>query len=252
MNLGPKQTCGTAAAIGRSLDIYYRDAERTRRMDWLNATFVSQGGLAFDIGAHVGDRTASFLRLGASVVAVEPQPHVFRALRLIHGRNPRAVLTCAAVGATKGEIEMYVNSVNPTVSTASRDLVIAAPFMTGWKDQVWDFAIRVPVVTLDELVAEYGVPEFIKIDVEGHEAEVLMGLNVPIQALSFEFTTIQRSVAYACIDCLNQIGRYELNLSLGEKHALRHKAWITPARMKAEIAALPDTANSGDVYARLV
>ena len=147
---------------------------------------------------------------------------------------------------------MYVNSVNPTVSTASRDLVIAAPFMTGWKDQVWDFAIRVPVVTLDELVAQYGIPEFIKIDVEGHEAEVLMGLNVPIRALSFEFTTIQRSVACACIDRLNQIGRYELNLSLGEKHALRHKAWITPARMKAEIAALPDTANSGDVYARLV
>jgi|GEM_PF-2224461 len=61
------------AAIDRSFDIYYRDRQRTARMDALNAAFVGQGCLAFDIGAHVGDRTGSFSRLGASVVALEPQ-----------------------------------------------------------------------------------------------------------------------------------------------------------------------------------
>ncbi|MCY4336330.1 MAG: FkbM family methyltransferase [Litoreibacter sp.] len=109
--------------IGQSLDVYYRDAARTQRMDRLNAQFVSKGALAFDIGAHVGDRTASFLRLGASVVAVEPQPKVYRALKLIHGRNPHATLVRQAVGAEPGEVELYVNSQNPTVSTASPDLI---------------------------------------------------------------------------------------------------------------------------------
>lgn len=245
-------TVRTAAAIGRSLDVYYRDAARTRRMDQLNATFISKGALAFDIGAHVGDRTASFLRLGASVVALEPQPRVFRALRLIHGRTPHAVLRCEAAGREPAEIDMHLNSSNPTVSTASSDLLAAAPLVEEWKDEVWDTTIRVPVTTLDQLIAQHGMPDFVKIDVEGHELEVLMGLRAPIPALSFEFTTIQRAVADACIARLCELGRYEFNISLGEDHQLRHRSWVDPSAARADIARLPASANSGDVYARLM
>lgn len=239
------------AGIGRSLDVYYRDDARTRRMDRLNAQFVRPGGLAFDIGAHVGDRTASFLRLGARVVALEPQPLVFRALRLIHGRNPEAVLRCAAAGAETGEVMLHVNSVNPTVSTASADLVAAAADDEGWRDEVWDRTIRVPATSLDLLVAEHGRPDFVKIDVEGHEAAVLAGLSVAVPALSFEVTMLQREVARACVARLQVLGRYEFNLSLGEEHRLRHARWIGAAELLAEIAGLPDAANSGDVFARL-
>lgn len=240
-----------SGGIGRSLDVYYRDAARTQRMDRLNAQFISRGGLAFDIGAHVGDRTASFLRLGASVVALEPQPRVFRALRLIHGRAPRVILRSAAVGAVSGEIDMYLNSDNPTISTASSDLIAAAKGAAAWQGQVWDTQIRVPVTTLDSLIAEHGVPDFVKIDVEGYEAEVLAGLSAPIPALSFEFTTIQRYIAYACIDRLGELARFEFNLSLGEDHALRHMTWVSGPDMRAEIESLSEDTNSGDVYARL-
>ena len=47
---------GTARAVGRSLRIYHGDPERNRAMDALYRRFVGAGGLAFDIGAHVGDR----------------------------------------------------------------------------------------------------------------------------------------------------------------------------------------------------
>lgn len=239
-------------AIGRSLDVYYRDDARTCRMTRLNSQFVPNGGLAFDIGAHVGDRTASFLDLGATVVALEPQPLVFRALRLIHGRHPNAVLRCMATGATRGEIDMYVNSRNPTVSTASQGLVSAARSASLWQDEVWDAQVRVPVTTLDQLVSDHGHPDFVKIDVEGHEHDVLLGLSIPLPAMSFEVTTIQRDVADACIARLTELGRYEFNLSLGEDHQLRHRTWVGPSDMAAEIRHLPEAANSGDVFARLV
>jgi hypothetical protein len=91
----------------------------------------------------------------------------------------------------------------------------------------------------------------VKIDVEGHEAAVLAGLETPLPLLSFEFTTIQRDVAYACLNRLEQIGRYVFNISLGEDHALLCGEWIKGSQMRALIADLAEDANSGDVYARL-
>ena len=58
-------------------------------MDRLYGRFVRRGDLVFDIGAHVGDRVASFRRLGARVVAVEPQPAMVKLLRLFYGAPRR-------------------------------------------------------------------------------------------------------------------------------------------------------------------
>lgn len=237
--------------LRRSFDVYYRDAKRTGRMDTLNAHFVRPGALAFDVGAHVGDRTASFLRLGARVVAVEPQPRVFRALRLIHGRTPQATLIQSAIGAAPGTATLYVNSANPTVSTASSALVEAAPDAPAWQDQSWDHHITVPVTTLDALIDTHGLPDFVKLDVEGFELEALHGLSKPLPALSFEITMLQRDIGLACLDRLDALGPYQFNFSLGEDHKLL-PTWIGFDTMKAYLHALPDTANSGDVFARLL
>lgn len=220
-------------------------------MDSLNAIFVGQNGLVFDIGAHVGDRTDSFLRLGASVVALEPQPRLFRALRLLHGTKPGAVLRPWAAGRNEGTIRLFLNPRNPTVATVAPDFISAASDAEGWRDERWDDSVDVPVTTLDALIARHGVPDFIKIDVEGHEAEVLAGLSHSVPALSFELTTIQRDCAHRCVDRLSALGDYRFNFSLGEEHSLRHRDWMTVSAMHLEIDTLPHRANSGDIYARL-
>jgi protein-L-isoaspartate O-methyltransferase len=73
----------TARGVVRSLGIYYGSRQRSRAaaMDALYRQFVKPGDLVFDIGAHVGDRVAAFRRLGARVVAVEPQPALKLTLR---------------------------------------------------------------------------------------------------------------------------------------------------------------------------
>ena len=77
----------TARAVLRSLRVYYGHRQRASAMDRLYGQFVQNGDLVFDVGAHVGDRVASFRRLGARVVAVEPQEAMVRALRLLYGRS---------------------------------------------------------------------------------------------------------------------------------------------------------------------
>ena len=235
----------------RSLRIYYGDAERSRAMQRLYAAFVRPGDLVFDAGAHVGDRVRAFRRLGARVVAVEPQPALAKVLRLFYGRDPLIKIEAAAVGRQVGTTELSLNVQNPTVSTASSDFIAAARNAAGWQDQRWAKRIRVPVTTLDALIAAHGTPSFIKIDVEGFEAEALAGLSDAPAALSFEFTMIQRDVAQACIARCAELGYKRFNAALGESQKLEHVGWVGADEMRRWLDALPMQANSGDIYARL-
>jgi FkbM family methyltransferase len=241
----------TVRGIVRSLRIYYGDRQHGPAMDRLYRQFVRPGDLVFDIGAHVGDRVAVFRRLEAQVVAVEPQPALSKTLHLLYGRDPKVTIEAAAVGRQPGFIELRVNLDNPTVSTASTDFIAAAANAPGWQGQTWPKRVRIPITTIDALIARHGMPAFIKIDVEGFEAEVLAGLGQPIQALSFEFTLIQRNVARACIERCSTLGYARFNAILGESKTFAHSDWIDANGIARWLDQLPPTANSGDVYARL-
>jgi FkbM family methyltransferase len=241
----------TMRGISRSLRIYYGDRSRAAAMDQLYRGFVPRGDLVFDIGAHVGDRVASFRRLGARVVAVEPQPPMVWVLRLFYGRRAAVAIEAAAVGGEVGHTSLMINTDNPTVSTASSAFVSAARDAPGWENQHWGKSVSVPVTTLDALIGKHGLPCFIKIDVEGFEEEALKGLSRPVKALSFEFTTIQREVAIACIKRCIALGYERFNAALGESQTFVHADWVGGEDMIRWLAGLPHAANSGDIYAAL-
>jgi len=220
-------------------------------MDRLYRRFVQPGDLVFDVGAHVGDRVASFRRLGAHVVAVEPQPPMARVLRLLYGLSRSVAIEETAVGREQGRARMMINVDNPTVSSFSSAFVDAARDAPGWETQRWTRSADVAVTTLDDLIGRHGLPSFIKLDVEGFEAEALQGLSRAVPALSFEFTTIQRDVAIACIARCSTLGYISFNAAFGESHALLDD-WLDAGEMSHWLEALPLAANSGDIYARIV
>jgi FkbM family methyltransferase len=241
----------TARGIVRSLCIYYGGKERKAAMDRLYRRFVKPDDLVFDIGAHVGDRVAAFRRLGARVVAVEPQPALVRTLQLMYGRDPNIAIEAAAVGSRMGFVDLKLNIDNPTVSTASTALISAAADAPGWTDQAWTKSLQVPLTTIDALIATHGDPAFIKIDVEGYEADALAGLTRAVAALSFEFTTIQRDVTQTCIARCAALGYVRFNAALGESQSFAHAEWIDGNAISRWLAGLPVAANSGDIYACL-
>jgi FkbM family methyltransferase len=241
----------TARGIFRSCRIYYGDRSRAAAMDQLYGGFVERGDLVFDIGAHVGDRIASFRRLGARTVAVEPQPALVKALKLFYGRSADVAIEAAAVGRNVGTTSLMINADNPTVSTASRAFVSAAHGAPGWETQRWTNAVTVPMTTLDALIGRHGLPAFIKIDVEGFEQEALQGLSHAVRALSFEFTTIQRQVALGCIERCVALGYAKFNAALGESQQLVNAGWIEGDEIAHWLMALPHAANSGDIYASI-
>jgi FkbM family methyltransferase len=148
-----------------------------------------RGDLIFDIGANIGDKTGTFLRLGARVVAVDPDDHNQNVLRQKFFRyriRPKPVMVVGkAVGANVGVETMLVcapGSVFNTLSKKGASMISEATNRPKQLSHAIEYKEKtiVETTTLDHLIEAYGLPFFIKIDVVGYELEVLQGLHRPV------------------------------------------------------------------------
>ncbi|RMG66649.1 MAG: FkbM family methyltransferase [Bacteroidetes bacterium] len=237
--------------ILRSQLIYYGKPFNRRRLMRFYRDFVQPGDLCFDVGAHLGNRTDAWLRLGARVLAVDPQPACMAYLKRRFGRHPQVTLVEAAISDQPGEQNLQVSQLTPTITTlAGQEWQQAIQEKSSFRVS-WDYEVRVPVYTLDQLIAQHGLPAFCKIDVEDLELPVLQGLSQPLPALSFEYFSPTIDRAIQCIEQLETLGNYTYNWSFGESQRMQRETWLPAAEMIRIFQAYTPDDRSGDVYARL-
>lgn len=179
--------------------------------------FITENDLVFDVGANFGNRVEIFVKLGAKVIAIEPQRKCAEYLR--RKFKNRIYVENVGLGSSNEIKQLYVadSSVLSSFSTS----YIAKVKDTRHKTSIWVKSEPVQIVTLDELIHKHGEPIFIKIDVEGFELEVIGGLSKKSGIISFEYTVPEfKEDVFKCIQKLHHIGYTAFTYSRGESMVL--------------------------------
>jgi FkbM family methyltransferase len=219
------------AALRKEVDFY-----------WKVLVGFKPGDLIFDIGANEGSKTDVFLRLGATIIAVEPDEACSKALEerfLKYRFRPQPVkIVRRAVSDRVGTDQMLIDGPGSAVNTMSPKWAESlkknkATFVFGHCGLEFSQTRLVETTTIDDLIDQVGIPFFIKIDVEGHELNALRGLHQLISYLSFEVNLPEfRPEGLECIRVLAELahtGRF--NYTSDCAHGLALNDWVPPEEL---------------------
>jgi len=158
--------------------------------------------LVFDLGYNQGNYTHQILNKypGAKIIGVEGHPMYFGKTKPINVELIQAVVS--NVGGV--EIPFYICDSNPGINSINPEWI-----NTIRHKHFFDRTKRmdmVPCITIDELITKYGIPDIIKMDIEGAESIALEALSCKCGLITFEWSEEFFHDALKCITKLKKLG----------------------------------------------
>jgi FkbM family methyltransferase len=216
-----------------------RESTEGKRLIGLYSQFIKKGDLVFDIGANIGNQSEMFLKLGAKIIAVEPNPDLIEGLKKRFS-GKEVIIVNKGISSLDKTLKFKIFKDLGHCTFADEHPTSQKPLRV----------IEVETITLNSLIKDYGKPKFIKIDVEGFEYEVLKTLKQKINMICFEFLSERKEIYLKSIKYLQKIGYKEFNLTLNIDHKFINQKWMNSNEVIKQIQNLPENCLFGDVYAR--
>ena len=180
--------------------------------------------LIIDVGANVGDKSNLFSKLAGKVLAFEPSTTIFPILKHRYKKSNVEVFNCA-LGRINTTLDFYEIEGNEAYSSLSKKHIET----TVTERNVADFELiknkRVTVEKIENYIKKYGMPIYIKIDVEGYEYEVIQGLETAVPLISLEANLPEFSKeSVNCIEYLSNISsdKYIFNFTTNHSFLLEN------------------------------
>jgi FkbM family methyltransferase len=172
--------------------------------------------LIYDVGMHNGDDTAYYRHRGYAVVAIEANPQACEnAGRRFKADVDSGLLTILNIGITKepGLMDFWICETHSEWSSFHREVAS--------RDQSPHRRIQVPCRTLDSVLGQYGMPYYLKVDIEGNDMVCIEALRTQQELpryISLELGQIDESVrvlfqlGYTGFKCISQFDYLPLQL----------------------------------------
>ena len=229
---------------------------KMKKMQHFYSPFVKPGNLCFDIGANMGSRVSTFLILKAKVIALEPQEKCIKELYKVF-KGYDVTIIRKGVGA-KNEWKDFFLADNTLISSFNQEWISGMKSGHLQKNN-WDKTEQIEIITLDMLIQQYGVPDFIKIDTEGFELEVIKGLSTPVNSLSFEYTLPhQKDQAVECVELLDKLYNNHaiFNICRDEAYKMKFDKWMNATEILTILKSEGFNKNNygvyGDIYVKRI
>jgi FkbM family methyltransferase len=156
----------------------------------------------FDIGSNIGKWSLANVNQCDKIISIEASPITFRKL-VRCCKNKKIILLNYAVCDNSGNDITFYQAEYDTLSTINKDWLTTETcrfYNHPYKE------ITCKTITIDKLIDQYGMPELIKIDVEGGEYECIISLTQKVKLLCFEWASETNDITIKCIDYLFGLG----------------------------------------------
>lgn len=171
----------------------------------------------FDIGSNIGKWALANIDKCDKIVSVEASPYTFERLAN-HCKHDRIILLNFAVCNNDGKDITFYHADADVLSTINKE------WLTSESSRFHNYTfteIVCKTITIDQLIAEHGKPELIKIDVEGGEYECISSLTQKVDVLCFEWASEVNDITFKCLDYLTTLGFTEFYVQFGDDYTYR-------------------------------
>jgi FkbM family methyltransferase len=164
--------------------------------------------LIYDVGMNNGDDTAYYLSLGFRIVAIEANPELVEQAKSRFAReiaSGRLIILNIGIADREGELPFWICETNHRWSSFDRTYA-------SWGNSP-NHQIQVPCTRFETIVAQYGVPYFCKIDIQGNDFLCLEGftphqvpkfLSIEANDLNLRLLDMLRALGYSLFKCISQ------------------------------------------------
>jgi len=212
---------------------------------------LKKGDLVFDVGLNLGDKSDLYLNLGCRVIGFEPLKECYESALERFRINPNFSAKNIALDKQKGFEKIYLASYH-TISSMSQDFINEVK-KERFKDYDWNHERIIQTDTLDNMISLYGKPNYIKIDVEGYEYNVLSGLTSQVGMISIEFNPELCEKTIMCIDYIDTLnnGDTKFNYVYRFDEHFKYESWVTKSEIIEYLSSINDYGfEFGDVFCK--